>query len=124
MIRNTILGIHTATTGGVFPFTAKVEDTVWKTMYPKLSAIPIPKFNPIPPLTFFAERATPMSVNINAANEVAVAKFLAGQIKFLEIEDLIEEALNKHSNILNPTLEEILEVDQKTRMFVSNMLVR
>jgi len=61
---------------------------------------------------------------LNAANEVAVAKFLAGQIKFLEIEDLIEEALNKHSNILNPTLEEILEVDQKTRMFVSNMLVR
>ena len=61
---------------------------------------------------------------LNAANEIAVAKFLAGQIKFLQIEDLIEEALNKHSNILNPTLEEILEVDQKTRMFVSDMLVR
>lgn len=61
---------------------------------------------------------------LNAANEVAVDKFLKGEIKFLEIEDLIEEALNKHTNILNPSLEEILEVDQKTRIFVGNMLVQ
>lgn len=61
---------------------------------------------------------------LNAANEVAVDKFLRGEIKFLEIEDLIEEAIQQHNNILNPSLEEILEVDQKTRILVGKMLVQ
>lgn len=61
---------------------------------------------------------------LNAANEVAVDKFLRGEIKFLEIEDLIEEALQRHTNSLNPSLEEILEVDQKTRILVGKMLVQ
>ncbi|MEK9166949.1 MAG: 1-deoxy-D-xylulose-5-phosphate reductoisomerase [Patescibacteria group bacterium] len=34
-------------------------------------------------------------VILNAANDVAVAKFLAGEIKFLEIYDIIETALSK-----------------------------
>ena len=38
-----ILGIHTAIIGGVFPLTAKVADTVWNKMYEKLSANPTPK---------------------------------------------------------------------------------
>lgn len=49
----------------------------------------------------------------NAANEKAVALFLDRKIKFLEIYDIIEEALNCHQKIDNPTLEEILEAEKE-----------
>lgn len=52
---------------------------------------------------------------LNAANEVAVELFLKNQIKFLDISNIIEESINKHNNILNPGLEDILEVDKETR---------
>lgn len=54
----------------------------------------------------------------NAANEVAVARFLNREISFLSIESAIYEALNQHQVIENPTLEEIQFVDQQTRKFV------
>jgi len=59
---------------------------------------------------------------LNAANEVAVQKFLNQEISFLQIEDLIEKALNSHQNILNPSLEVIQEVDLETRKRVSTLL--
>lgn len=54
---------------------------------------------------------------LNAANEVAVAAFLAGKIGFLDIADFVEKALD---NISAPvrTLEEIAFVDQEARRFV------
>jgi 1-deoxy-D-xylulose-5-phosphate reductoisomerase len=59
---------------------------------------------------------------LNAANEVAVAGFLEGKIKFLEIEELIEKALLAHDNISNPSLSTIQEVDKETRQFVYSLL--
>ncbi|MEZ7790759.1 1-deoxy-D-xylulose-5-phosphate reductoisomerase [Niallia circulans] len=59
---------------------------------------------------------------LNAANEVAVQKFLKQEISFLQIEDLIEKALNSHQNILNPSLEVIQEIDLETRKRVSTLL--
>ncbi|WP_442599532.1 1-deoxy-D-xylulose-5-phosphate reductoisomerase [Neobacillus sp. D3-1R] len=59
---------------------------------------------------------------LNAANEVAVAGFLEGKIKFLEIEDLIEKALLAHDNISNPSLTTIQEIDKETRQFVHSLL--
>lgn len=59
---------------------------------------------------------------LNAANEVAVAGFLEGKIKFLEIEELIEKALLAHNNISNPSLTTIQEVDKETRQFVYSLL--
>lgn len=56
-----------------------------------------------------------MPAVFNAANEVAVSLFLKGKIKFLEIEDIIEEALESFENQANPTLEEILAADSKVR---------
>ncbi|RSK27063.1 1-deoxy-D-xylulose-5-phosphate reductoisomerase [Bacillus sp. HMF5848] len=55
---------------------------------------------------------------LNAANEEAVAAFLAGRITFLQIEDLIEQALHSHEIIHTPSLEAIMEVDAETRQFV------
>lgn len=59
---------------------------------------------------------------LNAANEVAVAAFLEGRITFLEIEALIERALNAHDCIQNPALSLIQEVDKETRTYVHSLL--
>lgn len=51
---------------------------------------------------------------LNAANEVAVSKFLNNKIRFLEIPELIEYAMDKHHNILNPSLEDIYNIEAWT----------
>ena len=71
---NNRLGIHTAITGGIFPFTAKVDEMVWKRINEKLSPNPIPRFNPIPPFTFLDESDKPIMVNIKEANEPAILR--------------------------------------------------
>ncbi|MGX4765935.1 1-deoxy-D-xylulose-5-phosphate reductoisomerase [Bacillus mojavensis] len=63
-----------------------------------------------------------MPTVLNAANEVAVAAFLAGKISFLAIEDCIEKALNRHQLIQKPSLADIQEVDKDTRGYVNSIL--
>lgn len=55
---------------------------------------------------------------LNAANEVAVAKFIDGQISFLQIYELVETALAKVAYISNPSLDDLLETDSTTREFL------
>ena len=50
----------------------------------------------------------------NAANEYAVGKFLKNEIGFTNIYDIIENCLGKHTNIANPTLEQVLETERQT----------
>ena len=54
-----------------------------------------------------------MPTVFNAANEKAVDLFLNEKISYLQITDAIEEAMEKHSVISNPSLEEILEVEKE-----------
>ena len=49
-----------------------------------------------------------MPTVMNEANEYAVAKFLKGDIRFLDIYDLIEKAMDAHKVIEHPSLEDIL----------------
>ena len=58
----------------------------------------------------------------NAANEVAVAAFLAGDIYFLDIYDIIEETMLKRETILEPELEELFEEDRWAREFAKGLL--
>ena len=51
----------------------------------------------------------------NAANEVAVAKFLNGKISYLDIYRLTEKAVLGTKNVPEPTLEEIEFWDKETR---------
>ncbi|MBX7492688.1 1-deoxy-D-xylulose-5-phosphate reductoisomerase [Qipengyuania sp. 1NDW9] len=54
---------------------------------------------------------------LNAANEVAVAAFLAGKIKFSRIALMVESVLSENSLPPAPrTLEEVLRVDEDARM--------
>lgn len=64
-----------------------------------------------------------MPTVLNAANEVAVSLFLNRKIKFLDIADLIEDAMNNFKdealkNELN--IDNILEMDKKVREYVKN----
>ncbi len=55
---------------------------------------------------------------LNAANEIAVDKFLKGKIKFSEIPRLIYNALEKIENHKSPDLGTIIECDKNTRELV------
>ncbi len=54
----------------------------------------------------------------NAANEMAVALFLERKIGYLRITELIEQAMNAHKKITNPTLEEVLSTEKETYDYI------
>ncbi|MBR0261602.1 MAG: 1-deoxy-D-xylulose-5-phosphate reductoisomerase [Selenomonadaceae bacterium] len=60
----------------------------------------------------------------NAANEIAVNAFLRGQIKFLQIYDVIEQAMNRRPIKQNPTLEDLLAEDTATRTLAEDFISR
>ncbi len=53
-----------------------------------------------------------MPTVFNAANEKAVGLFLERRISYLQITELIEEAMARHTSIINPTVEDILETER------------
>lgn len=57
----------------------------------------------------------------NAANELAVSKFLNEEIKYLDIAELIKEAMSRHKVIDNPTLEQILEAEKEAHACVRRL---
>jgi 1-deoxy-D-xylulose-5-phosphate reductoisomerase len=60
---------------------------------------------------------------LNAANEVAVAAFLAGQIRFTRIAAVVEETLQRSNDAPRPvTLDEVLAVDQSARRHALSLL--
>lgn len=60
-----------------------------------------------------------MPTVLNAANEKAVALFLQEKISYLTMGDIIEEAMQNHKVVKNPSLEEILEVEQEVYKKIS-----
>ncbi|MEJ8302576.1 1-deoxy-D-xylulose-5-phosphate reductoisomerase [Saccharibacillus sacchari] len=57
----------------------------------------------------------------NAANEVAVARFLRREISFLQIEDTLEKVMQQHTAIADPDLDVIREADQWARRVASEV---
>ena len=58
---------------------------------------------------------------LNAANEIAVEKFLNREIKFSKIPVLIEKALESVENHVSPNLDTIFDCDLRTRNFVRTL---
>jgi 1-deoxy-D-xylulose-5-phosphate reductoisomerase len=58
---------------------------------------------------------------LNAANEVAVSKFLNKEIKFSHIPLLINKALDKVESVFSPDLGTIFECDRLTREYVMTL---
>ena len=52
---------------------------------------------------------------MNAANEIAVASFLDGRVRFPDIWQIVEEVMNRHTRVAHPDLDAILEADQWAR---------
>ena len=61
---------------------------------------------------------------MNAANEVAVAAFLAEQIKFTDIAKLVETTLSNISVNNQESLQCILDADHSARQFCSDYIYR
>jgi 1-deoxy-D-xylulose-5-phosphate reductoisomerase len=60
---------------------------------------------------------------LNAANEVAVQAFLDDRIPFGAIWGLVQNAMEKYSNLARPSLDDILQADKEARAFVQESLV-
>ncbi len=61
-----------------------------------------------------------MPTVFNAANEMAVKKFVNREINFLDIYDMISGAMEHHQKIENPNLEEILMAEADTYRYLEN----
>lgn len=61
-----------------------------------------------------------MPTVLNAANEKAVAKFLNREIHYLEITDIIDYCMNQHKVVENPTVEQILNIEQSTYALIED----
>ncbi|HEY0417669.1 MAG TPA: 1-deoxy-D-xylulose-5-phosphate reductoisomerase [Gaiellaceae bacterium] len=100
--------------------------------YPERAATPVPPLDlTAGPLEFFepdmhtfpllalareaGERGGTLPCVFNAANEVAVAAFLAGRVGFLEIASLVEDALARADGAPARDLDDLREVDRSTR---------
>ena len=59
---------------------------------------------------------------INAANEIAVASFLADEISFLAMSDVIESCMQKISYREQSTQSDYLNTDKETRIFAKNLI--
>lgn len=59
---------------------------------------------------------------MNAANEVAVAKFLENSLRFPKIWETVEETMSAHRLIHHPKLDQILEADAWAREFAAGLL--
>ncbi|MDE6213265.1 MAG: 1-deoxy-D-xylulose-5-phosphate reductoisomerase, partial [Lachnospiraceae bacterium] len=65
-----------------------------------------------------AERGGSLQTVFNAENEKAVALFLAKKIRFLQIPELIEAAMEAHHVVEDPTVEEILSAETETYEYI------
>lgn len=59
---------------------------------------------------------------LNAANEVAVYAFLRNRIGFLDMTEVVEQALNKVTFIEKPTLQQYYDSDGEARTFAASLI--
>lgn len=68
------------------------------------------------------EKGGNMACIINAANEIAVDRFLHEKISFLGMTDLIETCMNKIQFIQTPNIEDYINTDEETRKFAASLI--
>ena len=73
------------------------------------------------PMAIYASReGGTMPTVFNAANELAVRKFLHKEIGFLDIYDIIGQSMDRHHKSENPDLDEILAVENDTYQWIES----
>lgn len=61
-----------------------------------------------------------MTTVLNAANEKVVELYLKGKISFTDIPDIIDKVLKNHKVILDPSIKDILDVEQWTHRYIES----
>ncbi|WP_158860480.1 1-deoxy-D-xylulose-5-phosphate reductoisomerase [Lunatibacter salilacus] len=59
---------------------------------------------------------------LNAANEIVVAAFLKDKVGFLEMSSVIEQSMDKIGFIASPSLEDLIQTDQETRLITEEII--
>jgi 1-deoxy-D-xylulose-5-phosphate reductoisomerase len=59
---------------------------------------------------------------LNAANETAVAGFLAGRIGFLDIERVVEGALDTLPSMVPSSIDDVVAIDNEARLFAEDFI--
>lgn len=59
-----------------------------------------------------------MTAIYNGANEIAVSLFLAEKIKYLQIEEIIEDCMDNFEHVKNPDINQVLNIDKEVREYV------
>jgi 1-deoxy-D-xylulose-5-phosphate reductoisomerase len=98
----------------------RVPNTLPPLDFSKLSRLEFftPRYDDFPALNLArraGETGGTLPAVMNAANEVAVAGFLDGQVRFPDIWQIVEEVMNRHTAVAHPDLDAILEADQRAR---------
>jgi 1-deoxy-D-xylulose-5-phosphate reductoisomerase len=60
---------------------------------------------------------------LNAANETAVAGFLAGRIGFLDIERVVESAVDTLPSMVPGSIDDVVAIDNEARLFAENFIM-
>ena len=66
-----------------------------------------------------AECGGTLPAALNAANEIAVQRFLDGRIRFPQIWGAVERVMDKHDGVRHPSLDDVLEADAWARRVAS-----
>jgi 1-deoxy-D-xylulose-5-phosphate reductoisomerase len=61
---------------------------------------------------------------LNAANEVAVDAFLNGNLPWLSIADVLDEALDLHDGTVLSDIESVIDVDRRARLVTRSIVDR
>ena len=98
----------------------RVPNTLPPLDFSKLSRLEffMPRYEDFPALNLArraAETGGTLPAVMNAANEVAVAGFLDGQVRFPDIWQIVGEVMNRYTSVAHPDLDAILQADQWAR---------
>jgi 1-deoxy-D-xylulose-5-phosphate reductoisomerase len=103
----------------------RVPNTLPPLDFSKLSKLEfsIPRYDDFPALNLArraGETGGTLPAVMNAANEVAVAAFLEGEVRFQQIWGIVEDTMNRHTTVARPNLDVILGADQWARTQAQN----
>jgi 1-deoxy-D-xylulose-5-phosphate reductoisomerase len=98
----------------------RVPNTLPPLDFSKLSRLEFstPRYDDFPALNLArraGETGGTLPAVMNAANEVAVAAFLGGQVRFPQIWGIVEDVMDRHTTVAHPDLDVILRADQWAR---------
>ena len=77
-------------------------------------------FQGLPMAIEAAEKGGSMPTVFNAANVLAVKKFLQRKIGFLDIYDIIGQSMERHTLVREPDLDQILEIEKETYQWIES----